>query len=86
MSGNLKTTGLALNGKNLGDLTLAANTSGGRTNFTLNSGIAGASIEGHGSVQLANDYPTDAQVTFKNVTLGRAAAPVGIRHRRGPRF
>ncbi len=68
LSGNLQTTGLAVNGKNLGDLTLTANTSGGRTNFTLNSGIAGASIDGHGSVQLANDYPTDAQLTFKDVT------------------
>jgi translocation and assembly module TamB len=68
LSGNLKTTGLALKGKNLGDLALAANTSGGRTNFTLHSAIAGASIEGQGNVQLANDYPTDAQLTFKNVT------------------
>ena len=68
LSGNLKTTGLAVNGKNLGDLTLAANSSAGRTNLTLNAGIAGAAIEGHGSVQLANNYPVDAQVTFKNVT------------------
>ena len=68
LSGNLKSTGLAVNGKNLGDLSLAANTANGRTNFTLNSSIADASMEGHGSVQLANDYPTDALLTFKNVT------------------
>ncbi len=68
LSGNLKSTGLAVNGKNLGDLSLAANTANGRTNFTLNSSIADASVEGHGSVQLANDYPTDALLTFKNVT------------------
>jgi translocation and assembly module TamB len=77
LSGNLKTTGLAINGKNLGDLTLAANTSGGRTNFTLNSGIAGAAIEGHGSVQLANNYPTDAELTFKNVTWARLGPLLG---------
>jgi translocation and assembly module TamB len=77
LSGNLKTTDLAINGKNLGDLTLAANTSGGRTNFTLNSGIAGAAIEGHGSVQLANNYPTDAQLTFKNVTWARLGPLLG---------
>ncbi len=77
LSGNLKTTGLAMNGKSLGDVTLAANTSGGRTNFTLDSGIAGASIEGRGSVQLANDYPTDAQVTFKNVTWARLGPLLG---------
>jgi translocation and assembly module TamB len=68
LSGNLKAAGLALHGKNLGDLTLAAITAGGRTNFTANAGIAGATIEGRGNVQLANNYPTDAQLTFKNVT------------------
>jgi translocation and assembly module TamB len=77
LSGNLKTTDLAINGKNLGDLTLAANTSGGRTNFTLNSAIAGAAIQGHGSVQLANNYPTDAQLTFKNVTWARLGPLLG---------
>jgi translocation and assembly module TamB len=68
LSGNLKTTGLAVSGRSLGEFTLGVKTAGGRTNFTLNSGIAGAMIEGRGSVQLANDYPTDAQVTFKNIT------------------
>jgi translocation and assembly module TamB len=68
MNGNMKATGLAMNGKNLGDLSLAASTSGGRTNFTLASNIAGATIEGHGNVQLARDYPTDAQVKFQNIT------------------
>jgi translocation and assembly module TamB len=68
INGDIKTTSLAMKGKNLGDLTVAASTAGGRAQFTLNSTIAGASIEGHGSAQLANDYPTDAQLTFKNVT------------------
>jgi translocation and assembly module TamB len=68
INGGVQTTGLTLNGKSLGDLALEANTTGGRTDFTLTSSIAGASVEGRGSVQLANDYPTDAQVTFKNVT------------------
>ena len=77
LSANVKTTGLAINGKKLGDLRLAASTSGGRTNFTLNSGIAGATIEGHGSVQLAKDYPTDAQLTFKNVSWAGLQPLVG---------
>lgn len=68
VSGSIKTAGLALNGKSLGDLTLTASTTSGRTSFTLNSSIAGATMEGHGSVQLAGDYPTDAQLTFKNAT------------------
>ncbi len=86
LNGNLKSMGLAFNGKNLGDLALAANTSGGRTNFTLNSGIAGASIEGHGSVQLANDYPTDAQLTFKNVTWDGVGPLLGYRAGEGRGF
>jgi translocation and assembly module TamB len=86
LSGNLKTTGLAMNGKSLGDLTLAAETSSGRTNFTLDSGIAGASIEGRGSVQLANDYPTDAQVTFKNLTWARLGPLLGYETGEGRGF
>jgi translocation and assembly module TamB len=66
LSGNVRTSGLTMQGKNLGDLTLAASTSGDRTNFTLHSAIAGASIDSRGGVQLAGDYSTDAQVTFKN--------------------
>jgi translocation and assembly module TamB len=64
----VKTTGLAVQGKKLGDLTLAANTSSGRVNFTVGSDLAGASIQGHGNVQLAGAYQADAQLTFKNVT------------------
>lgn len=67
-SGNIKTTGLEIKGQSLGNLTFAASTTGGRTNFTLNSEIAGATIEGRGSVQLTKDYPTDAQLAIENVT------------------
>jgi translocation and assembly module TamB len=86
LSGNLKTTGLAIHGKNLGDLTLVATTSGSRTNFTLNSGIAGATLEGHGSVQLADDYPADAQLTFKNVTWAGLRPFLGYQAGEGPGF
>jgi translocation and assembly module TamB len=86
VSGNIKTTGLALNGNDLGDLTLTANTQGGRTNFTLNSGMAGASIEGRGSVQLTNEYPTDAQVTFKNMAWSRLGPLLGYDAREGRGF
>jgi translocation and assembly module TamB len=75
-----------MNGKSLGDLTLAADTSGGRTNFTLHSGIARASIEGRGSVQLADDYPADVQVTFKNVTWARLGPLLGYETGEGRGF
>ncbi|MGP0070657.1 MAG: translocation/assembly module TamB domain-containing protein [Bryobacteraceae bacterium] len=86
VSGNLKTTNLAIKGKNLGDLTVAASTSGGRTNFTIHSAIAGAAIEGHGSVQLANDYPADAQLTFKNVTWAGLQPLLGYSSNEGGGF
>ena len=86
LSGNLTTSGLAMNGKSLGDLTLAANTAGGKTNFTLTSGMAGASIEGRGSVQLATDYPADAQVTFKNVNWARLGPLLGYNAGEGRGF
>jgi translocation and assembly module TamB len=78
---NLAGKGLASAGKNLGDLTLTATTTGGRVNFTLDSNLAGASIQGKGNAQLGGDYPMTAQVTMKNVTwkglqplLGAAAS------------
>jgi len=68
LNGNLKATGLAAHGQILGDLTLSANTASGRVNLTLDSKLAGASIQGHGAVQLAATYPATAQLTFKNAT------------------
>ena len=68
LNGNLKATGLAANGQNLGDLNLSANTASGRVNLTLDSKLAGASVQGHGEVQLAAAYPATAQLTFKNAT------------------
>ncbi len=65
---NLTGKGLAVQGKNLGDLTLAANTTGGRVNFTLDSNLAGATIQGKGNAQLGGDYPLTAQVSMHNVT------------------
>ena len=86
ISGNIKATGLAVRGKNLGDLTFAANTSGGQTNFTLMSSLAGAAIDGRGSVQLANNYAADAQLSFKNVTWAGLRPFVGYEAEEGRGF
>jgi translocation and assembly module TamB len=86
LSGNIKTANLAMNGRSLGAFTLAANTSGGRTNVTFTSGIAGASVEGHASVQLANDYPADAQLTFKNIAWSRLGPLLGYNPEEGRGF
>ncbi len=86
VDGSLKTSGLMMNDKNLGNLSLAASTSGGRTNFTLSSTIAGASIDGRGSVQLTSGYPAAARATFKNVNWAGLQRLVGYNAEEGHGF
>lgn len=86
ISGNIKAMGLAVRGKNLGDLTFTADTTGGRSNFTLMSSLAGAAIDGRGSVQLTNNYAADAQVSFKNVTWAGLRPFVGSQAEEGRGF
>jgi autotransporter translocation and assembly factor TamB len=73
INGNVDATGLAEDGKNLGDVMLTASTAAGRANFTLNSKLAGANVQGHGAVQLAAGYTATAQLTFKNINWGDLA-------------
>lgn len=77
LNANVAATGIAAQGKNFGDLTLTANTAGGRVNFALDSNLASASIHGKGNAQLGGDYPLDAQLTFSNVTWTRVQALLG---------
>lgn len=79
---NLSAKGLAAQGKNLGDLTLTANSNRGSVQFALDSNLAGASLHSRGAAQLGGDYPVDARLTFQNVAwnglrplLSPAAAP-----------
>src|ERR1039458_8528474 len=68
LDGNLAAKSVALKGKQFGDLTLTANTTGGRLNFVLDSNLAQASIQGRGHAELSGDYPLNAELTFHNVT------------------
>lgn len=65
---NVSAKGIAARGKKLGDLTLAANTTNGRMDFSLDSDLAGATIQGKGNAQLSDGYPLTAQVTLHNLT------------------
>jgi translocation and assembly module TamB len=68
LNANVAANGIAIQGKNFGNLTLTANTAAGdRLNFALESNLADAAIRGSGNAQLNGDYPIDAQVTFNNV-------------------
>nr|MDQ2900665.1 translocation/assembly module TamB [Acidobacteriota bacterium] len=77
LNADVKATGLAAQGKNFGDLTLIANTTGGKLNFALDSNLANASIHGRGNAELTGDYPVNAQLTFKDLTWTGVQALVG---------
>jgi hypothetical protein len=71
LNANLSVTGLADQGKNLGDLKLTANTTGSRVDFALDSNLADASIHGRGNAELTGDYPLNAELAFQNATCTR---------------
>jgi translocation and assembly module TamB len=68
LNGNIDATGVAMKGKNIGGLRLAANTRGDTLAFNLDSDIAGAKIQGAGQATLRGDYPVSARLTFANIT------------------
>ncbi len=85
LDANLAATGIAARGNNFGDLTLTANTTGGRLNLVLDSNLAEASIHGRGIVDLGGDQSVNADLTFSNLTwtrvqplLGPGGAPPGF--------
>lgn len=86
LDANVAANGIAAQGKNFGDLTLTANTTGGRVNFALDSNLAGASIHGKGNARLGGDYPLDAQLTFSNITWTRVQSLLGPEAAEPPSF
>lgn len=74
---NLKTEGLALNKKALGDATITAESRGQQAAISLRSNFASSDIRGDGTVSLAGDNPVDAKLTFSNVTYSGLGAWLG---------
>ncbi len=68
LDANIRATGVSLNRKPLGDLTLTANTRGNTVDFNLNSNLAQAKIAGSGSVQLTGQYSANAKLSFTDVS------------------
>lgn len=77
LNANVTANGLAVDSKKLGDLTVDAKTSGTKLNFTLDSNLANAVIQGRGNAELTGDYPMDAQLTFNNITWAGLEPLVG---------
>jgi len=77
LNADVAAKGIAAQGKNFGDLTLTARTTGGRVDFALDSNLAGSAIQGRGNAQLGGDYPLTAKLTFDNVAWTRVQALLG---------
>jgi translocation and assembly module TamB len=77
LNANVNARGLSIDKKPLGDLTATAKTQGQEVAFNLTSDLAHADIRGTGRMQLAGDYPLNAQVTFSNLTYGGLAPLLG---------
>jgi translocation and assembly module TamB len=74
INADIAASNLAANGTNLGGLNLAAHTSSGnRLDFTLQSNLAGSTIQASGNGQLTGDYPVSAQMSFSDVRWTRLA-------------
>lgn len=71
LSANIAASRISDHGKSYGDLKLTGNTDSGKVNFVLASNLGGAAIQGHGSAQLADHYPLDAQLTFSNMAWAK---------------
>jgi translocation and assembly module TamB len=79
LDADVSTTNITANGKNFGQMKLAANTTGGsRVHFALDSNLAEASLHGSGDATLSGDYPVTAQLAFSNVAWTRVAALLGV--------
>jgi translocation and assembly module TamB len=77
LNANVSARGLSIDKKPLGDLTATAKTSGQEVAFDLTSDLARANIRGSGRLQLAGDYPLNAQMTFANLTYAGLSPLIG---------
>jgi translocation and assembly module TamB len=73
LTADASTKGLALNSRNLGQLTLTAKTTGSNVDIRLDSDIAGSQIHGSGRAQLTHGYPLRAGLTLTNVRYSNLA-------------
>jgi translocation and assembly module TamB len=77
LNANVDARRIAAQGRNFGDLTLTAHTTGNRVDFALDSDVAGSAVHGNGNAQLGGDYPFAAKLRFDNVAWSRIEPLVG---------
>jgi translocation and assembly module TamB len=75
---DLTASNLAANGINPGNLKLAAHTnSAHQVDFTLQSTLAGSTIQANGNGQLGGNYPINAELSFNDIRWTRLAPLIG---------
>jgi translocation and assembly module TamB len=79
LNADIRTTGLTLGVRALGDAHLTAETKSGLITAKFDSNVAKSAIHGDGTVTLTGDYPVNAKLIFSNLGLSAVAAAM-----RGP--
>jgi translocation and assembly module TamB len=83
LNADVRTTGLTLGTRALGDAHVTAETKNGVLEAKIDSNIAKSTIHGDGTVRLTGDYPMNAKLTFANLGLSAVAA-VARSQKEGP--
>ncbi|PWU02641.1 MAG: hypothetical protein C5B51_20470 [Terriglobia bacterium] len=77
LNADFNARGLSMDKRPVGDLTATAQTRGRELDFNLKSDFARSNISGTGRMELAGDYPLNAQMNFSNVTYSGLQAWIG---------
>ncbi len=73
LNADIRTTGLALGTRALGDAHLTAETKNGIVTAKFDSNVAKSAVHGDGTMRLEGDYPVSAKLTFSNLGLSAVA-------------
>ncbi len=74
---NAAARGLQMDGKNLGDFTVAANSAGSTVEYDVNSDFAGSTIRVNGQSLLTGDHRTTAHAVIANLPIDQVLAIAG---------
>ena len=78
-NGNAAVRNMRMEGRNLGDFTAVAQTSGGAVRYNVNSNFAGSTIRVNGQSMLAGDHATNATAEIANLPVEQVLAVAGRR-------
>ncbi len=74
---DLSARGLRVQNQSAGDLSATARTVNGTVNYNLKSDFAGSNIQVNGRTALLKNYPTTADASIQNLSVGKALSIAG---------